>query len=116
MTRYHMSQPPPVGEYDVEYVVNPSGTVWGIRDDHPSPHGPRKPGDPTPSLVELAEQRENGWRLATEDEIREHCKATGDWLPPELEEPKRAATKADEPKTGAPAAESGGQAKAAVKE
>ena len=121
MARFKMSAPGPTGEYGVEYVVNPAGAVWGVHEDHPAPGWPRYPADTVRLLVELAEKRDDGWRLATEDEIRKHCEATGDWLPPELEpKPKRAPAKeepkaaADAPKASAAAAESGGPGKTAA--
>lgn len=91
MARFRMEGSSLVGEYGVDFVVNPSGTVWGVHEDHPSPLWPRKPGDPVKTLVELAERREDGWRLATEDEIRRHAKDTGEWLPPELEKAAKSA-------------------------
>ena len=91
MARFKIEGPAPLGEYGIEYVVNPLGAIVGIHEDHPAPSWPRHPGDPDRMLVEVAQKREDGWRLATDDEIRAHCEATGDWLPPSLEKRARSA-------------------------
>lgn len=64
------------GKYGVEYVIDAvTRRVVSVPEDHYS--------------IPLAERQDEGWRLATEDEIRQHCKETGDWLPPELGEGRR---------------------------
>lgn len=63
------------GKFGVEYLINPAGVLWAVPEDH--------------YAIPLAEKRDEGWRLASDDEIRAHAKETGDWLPPELGESKR---------------------------
>jgi hypothetical protein len=91
MARFKMlaEQAPNGEEYGIEYVVNPAGAIWAVREDHPSPDWwPRNVAEREnpQTLIDDAEQRRGGWRLATEAEIRAHAKANGEWLPPELEE------------------------------
>jgi hypothetical protein len=76
----------PLGdEYGIEYVVNPGGAIWAVRADHVSPSWvARKAGDVPVMLAEVAEKRQDGWRLATDEEIRKHCAESGDELPVEL--------------------------------
>jgi hypothetical protein len=57
-------------DYPVEYVVNPDGAVVSVNESHPA--------------AALAADRREGWRLASDEEIRSHVARTGDWLPPEL--------------------------------
>lgn len=91
MARYKITDkeaPNGVG-YGVEYIVNPSGVIWAVHEDHPAPDWfPRTPEEAeTPlTLVRLAESRQAGWRLASEDEIRKYAKENGEWLPPELDQ------------------------------
>ena len=79
-------------EYGVEYVVNPSGTIVAVHEDHPSadwwPRTVEERENPQ-TLVDDARERRGGWRLATEDEIRKYAKENGEWLPPELAPEKR---------------------------